>query len=804
MLDLNNTSNPVQEIDFPGGHRFGTSYNYTGQTPQNAFTNHVDDNGDLDFFIVDNQIYDRLGRLIGVLNHAISPGLGMGPANVDSEIEIISVPGKCKQYYIVYYHYEPATQREGFYYTTLNMGKQNVEDQSVTGDITIPDGNSYKVNVRQLFVENNTGSSTRRENWKGYSIMTTQVKNNQRFLFIAGSSNLRRFVVDQSGIHDNNNIWDLNTYFSWRPTAEPYKMFDAGSAIGVEDNNSSLSDSDVQRLPNGNYRMSFLIRSKRWLTASTPLNGIVGTDFPVQWNDFSSILPIGKKMIFVLDIDQNSGGIVANSIKGIHIPETSRGSNLVRGLEFSASGRYLYFSMEESPYLGYVDLNAAYTDFYTLNTLSVAGADAANFKRGNIEKDVNNQLYFAGATHIATLSDAEAPTTATWDGTAITVGIPNRTNGLGLLSEQGYNLPDQIDDEPYDKTANLLGSIVADPGQNLCDGNTVTFSFTSSFPNDVTVEWGDGTIGFSKDYTLATGNNTITCTVTNQFGCDQAYTLNVNVVPKLDFDITAPYTQICNPQYQIALGYVVHTRGAEVGEVEWYKDGVLLTGNWTVANQGPGNYCVRLQNGANGCFSDLKCVDITEAPCANLTSDFSGIPIRVGNNFEIHVTPVEQQTCYSNWYKVYDVTNGTPVWLGTAWHKSGKISYWPASGGGGPFSLFPGTSIIRLEHCVWSPCSWGNNCTSYSFNNGSLRKATADGNTELLESSIFPNPVTDQLNIELGSGISAYSIKNTLGQELVRGTPTTADLSQFENGVYFIFFLNAKGEVQTTQKFVKH
>lgn len=74
---------------------------------------------------------------------------------------------------------------------------------------------------------------------------------------------------------------------------------------------------------------------------------------------------------------------------------------------------------------------------------------------------------------------------------------------------------------------------------------------------------------------------------------------------------------------------------------------------------------------------------------------------------------------------------------------------------------------------------------------------------------IYPNPVEDQLNIELTnfSEDVSYQIYNTLGQEITKGSlnPSsmhTVNMSQYQSGIYFVKV--ASGTSSMTQKLIKN
>jgi hypothetical protein len=108
---------------------------------------------------------------------------------------------------------------------------------------------------------------------------------------------------------------------------------------------------------------------------------------------------------------------------------------------------------------------------------------------------------------------------------------------------------------------------------------------------------------------------------------------------------------------------------------------------------------------------------------------------------------------------------------------------------------------------------YGNN---YFIDNVNLRTGTVTGIEELVHgsaASLYPNPATDQVNVELNMVATAkvsFQIVNMLGQEigqhieknLTAGkTNTTISTSALAPGVYFMNIITDKGNLQ--QKFVK-
>lgn len=83
------------------------------------------------------------------------------------------------------------------------------------------------------------------------------------------------------------------------------------------------------------------------------------------------------------------------------------------------------------------------------------------------------------------------------------------------------------------------------------------------------------------------------------------------------------------------------------------------------------------------------------------------------------------------------------------------------------------------------------------------------GENSLSTITLYPNPTSASVNVELGEGVRATDIRlfNTFGQLIsttsVNGTVTTIDLSKLPNGIYFVQIFNAD-KLITTGKVVRN
>jgi hypothetical protein len=70
-----------------------------------------------------------------------------------------------------------------------------------------------------------------------------------------------------------------------------------------------------------------------------------------------------------------------------------------------------------------------------------------------------------------------------------------------------------------------------------------------------------------------------------------------------------------------------------------------------------------------------------------------------------------------------------------------------------------------------------------------------------IDLQLFPNPVKDVLNIKMNDDLSQAIIYNLQGQKVIESTTKQINVSNLENGVYFIK-VNSEGK-NATKRFIK-
>ena len=150
-------------------------------------------------------------------------------------------------------------------------------------------------------------------------------------------------------------------------------------------------------------------------------------------------------------------------------------------------------------------------------------------------------------------------------------------------------------------------------------------------------------------------------------------------------------------------------------------------------------------------------------------------------------------------------------WGGGAGEVAGYVYTLPISSTGGawvsvniPLSSFSTPANINdIAQVVWQ-----SNATGLYLDNIYFYKGTALGVSKFEASKIkmYPNPVSNELNIEANSAIQKVAVYNVLGQEVLSSSPKTnsakLQTSSLQNGVYLV--KTTIDDVESTSKFIKN
>jgi hypothetical protein len=280
---------------------------------------------------------------------------------------------------------------------------------------------------------------------------------------------------------------------------------------------------EVVSLPNGHYRVAGAY-------LASPNGGpIVNRIYVVEYDQTG--YPFSAIQTFDLPLDPISG-----------VP------CVPKGLEFSASGRYLYLTHHFAPYMEYIDLGATPAALHAMQVT----ASAQDFQDTQIELGYDGSMYFSGdngtSIRLSCLKFPDSgPNSTNWlnnltgplSNVSVTLNKGCDVNNIqGLANYPANNwlrlLPDQIDGEVYSNLYNTA-SVTPNP-VTICKGTCVNLNYSSTNNDPVNVSFWSGR-GYGQAGPFTNGSlgswcpsTTTTYTVTPQIPAGSGYCLTPTVV----------------------------------------------------------------------------------------------------------------------------------------------------------------------------------------------------------------------------------------------------------------------------------
>lgn len=394
---------------------------YQGQQSNFAHNAIHKTNGDIWFFIVDGFVYDGQGKFIGQLVRDLNPDHDV---EGQAEVCIVPDPGDCNRFYI----FSVDNFGVGFHKPTYSLLDMSIPDpendfnEAPFGRLLTFDGDgfegiqdeytAYALDDNDIGLEIPIGNHAFNISYAATDVL----ENNNRFIFVKGDNLVFKITVGPAGInYQSGDNFDLNQIIG----ASIY----VGSVVRTELELYSAAD--------GTFRLGYGLPSS---TGSFAPNGYIGT----------------------VDLNQN-GNMVAGSGKFYAFPNiinhpAGDPTLNIRGLEFSESGDYLYFTHIHH-WFHYPD-PLEYFDIANETVNPVTMPASEDFQYSHIEKDASGKMFLPIATGMASLNNADNPLSLTWTEQAVSFSgfSYNLSNGIdfpGINSGSAYTLPDQIDGMDY-------------------------------------------------------------------------------------------------------------------------------------------------------------------------------------------------------------------------------------------------------------------------------------------------------------------------------------------------------------------
>src|SRR5690554_5126336 len=385
--------------------------------PATTVSNAMQDaNGNLLFFIVDGEVYDKDGYTIGVIDFLINATLYIKST---AEVAIAPVPGNCSQYYIF-------MAGRSYYINSFNNKEPVVALLDMSEPSTIASNRMGEL-IYGSTIEDILPSSAPDIIYDEYKqgssyFAVSKEHDGRRFVFISNPRYIYRFIIDAAGLN-YDGVMPV-TYYAGNNDI-PFR----GEIKLVEVNNANS---------NVKYRLAF------YLPYVPPMNSG----------------QLSSNLVYIYNLDV-SGNITFdnNGIDKYYLPYENSPQILeldrayIHGLEFSPNGNILYITHQTN-----VDYPNAFEYFDFNNTSAGVQAvpgitvqQAMNFEHSQIEISKSGDLYLAHANGLARFTNPNNPLSGILTINFLSFSyLANREGDAGnSVNLMSYMLPDQIDGMDY-------------------------------------------------------------------------------------------------------------------------------------------------------------------------------------------------------------------------------------------------------------------------------------------------------------------------------------------------------------------
>ncbi|MEO9869978.1 T9SS type A sorting domain-containing protein [Ekhidna sp.] len=473
----------------------------------------------------------------------------------------------------------------------------------------------------------------------------------------------------------------------------------------------------------------------------------------------------------LLSID-NAGNLVSNSIF------TTNG--LIKGVEFSIDGNYLYFTKNVYPYLQYVDvstssvINSLAPSFLNAGEANTFAQQRSSFESASIEVAHDGKMYFAGGIGMSSLADSNDPNSL-W----INLDMPLIVDEYSVgISEKFRPLPSQVDGE-------LLYTPITLPSVVTACGNNFPQVCVEDYPG-FTYYWSLSGSQLSQGFGSCFNPNQYgqyNLKVTDENLCEKWYSIEVqNDLPNIP---PIKYYSYCSlkGKYPAFVGWGSNPMLGYQGfyGIEWtYEGNPISSGgsDYQIPNQGDGTYTATVHT---ICGSQTFTFTVYDQ-----LSNYSSHPFALSQFDGFYSLPPSNAN-YARFKRV-----GTNPWI--------NDHFWTISDGT--------TTVNSVDQLIYFPYTPGSgvvltltlkltdheNCTIYTNTT-----TWSDPPGDIIDDSeiavvVTPNPTDGNTSvlIENFDSDKNYTLEVTrldgrsfLKQE-ISSERTALDLSRFEQGMYLV------------------
>ncbi|MBI1837782.1 MAG: T9SS type A sorting domain-containing protein [Flavobacteriia bacterium] len=365
-----NLTNGIQNLPTYG--QINTNYyeGYKGQAAKSAQNIITDSQGDIVFFIVDQFIYDKNGKLIDVFTET-SEGV-MEVSGIISEIAVVPAPEDCNTFYLLSTRNATDISYAKGFYAKLVV-KYNAQGQLLEGSglEQIVQGECENKGV---FFENLIGSAyyannNNHDEGPRFAVVN-KGNSNDKYLFIQNGLRTFRCTITNTGIQYDNVYVDLisNGLFS--------------NLSSINEPLTERTEMEVIMKPDSNYRIAFsMIYTK---SINNPCKGV-----------------------FIYDVD-NNGSFISGSAQIAEYQNTNQSLGFqIKGIEFSQDGNLLYVTHKPTSLhpgsLDVFDLTSGVPVKTIVETSNV-------FQYSQIEASFGNTMLIPHANGLAQITNANSST----------------------------------------------------------------------------------------------------------------------------------------------------------------------------------------------------------------------------------------------------------------------------------------------------------------------------------------------------------------------------------------------------------
>ena len=461
---------------------------YLGQHPKYAQTIVNDKEGNLLFFIVDNNIYNKDGN--GFYNSSTlsyetltdkvieRTQSGSGDWVMDPEIIIVPIIGTCNEFHVFYtvfryYTGTGLTISQKLYYRKLTYTDENNIELSIPNELSVN------------FIGNDACAAGSRVH---LSISDYRTGSNDYLLFVHYQEYLLVMQINNDYIEKDINL--IPNYY----------------APGGGQNGFNRSEMDAVKVTESD--------NSQWYYLALPYDGN-SAKYKIMKipYDFTLLQTSGFQYVWDIDI----------------MPGTS-GPYSARGTEFSPNNNYLYFTFTEQNALYYLNLdfvhNNTFPSTFTFKTVNLSGDNPVNYQYSQIELGRDGRLYYINnaTKKLSYLENPNNPSNHNWkkygDSGYLYSYLGNLYPSLDYLNTRiMYIFPDQVDGSDYETNYPFFpttidiwpssypsNSVTWTPSSNPWNKSEVVLSASNTIPAGQTITIKNMKIYFTDDSYLELSN----------------------------------------------------------------------------------------------------------------------------------------------------------------------------------------------------------------------------------------------------------------------------------------------------------